>query len=82
MADDELLRRAREALFEAKVVVRQTRNQTKNAATALDQCERQVDGLIAEINARLNGSPAPKEGHGHEHEEQAPRHQQASLARR
>lgn len=81
VTDDELLRRAREELYHAKVVVRRERNSAKTTAAALDDSERRIDRLIGEIETRLNGSPDQEvQGHEQDEDQAAPRHQVA-LAR-
>lgn len=83
LAGDErdLLLRAREELYHAKVVVRRERNSAKTSAAALDDSERRMDALIAEIEPRLNGSP-DQEVQGHEQgEDKAARRHEVTLAR-
>jgi hypothetical protein len=65
----ELLEAARDELYQCRVLTRQLRNQTKTLAAAYFDSEQRVEALIDEIEARLNGSPRPKEAQGHAREE-------------
>lgn len=66
---DELLRAARDELYHMRVLANGLRNRLKNDAAAIADAERRAEGLIDEIEARLNGSPRPKEAQGHGNED-------------
>lgn len=72
---EELLQAARDELYHARVITNSLRNRIKTDAAALADSERRVEALLAEIEARLNGSPRPKEAQGHD------RHRHLSEAR-
>lgn len=61
----ELLQRARDELYHARVLAAGLRNRTKTDAAALADSVQRMESLIAAIEARLNGSPRPKEAQGH-----------------
>lgn len=68
----DLLRRAREELYQAKVLVRATRNHTKVTAAALADSEARIDDLIAEVERELallppTRIPTPTEAQEHDH---------------
>lgn len=65
---DALLRAARDELYHLRVVANGLRNRIKLDAAAIADSERRVEGLLAEIEARLNGSPRPKEAQGNDEE--------------
>jgi hypothetical protein len=67
---EELLRQARDELYQCRVLTRQLRNQTKTLAAAYFDSEQRVEALIAEIEARLNGSPS-QEVQGHDRKDLA-----------
>ena len=59
---NELLRAARDELYQARVLTRQLRNSTKTLAAAYFDSEQRVEALIAEIETALN--PHAKEAQG------------------
>lgn len=64
----DLLRAARDELYQARVLTTQLRNKTKTLAAAYQDSEQRVEALIHEIEAQLNGSP-DQEVQGHDSEE-------------
>jgi hypothetical protein len=63
---DELLRAARDELYQARVLTRQLRNSTKTLAAAYFDSEQRVEALIAEIESVL---PTPRRPREHDHAE-------------
>ncbi len=61
MADADLLRRIRDEVYQAKRLVRATRNHTKLTASALQDSEERLDALIDEMEQRI---PRPEEAQG------------------
>lgn len=60
-----LLERARSELYQAKALVRATRNHTKVTAAALQDSEDRLDGLIAEIEQARIPTPEEAQEHGY-----------------
>ncbi len=53
MPDSDLLRRIRDEVYQAKRLVRATRNHTKLTAGALQDSEERLDALIDEMEQRI-----------------------------
>jgi hypothetical protein len=51
LARDDLYRRIRDEIYAAKVLVRSSRNHTKNTAAALQDREDALDALLDELDA-------------------------------
>ncbi len=60
MPDSDLLRRIRDEVYQAKRLVRATRNHTKLTASALQDSEERLDALIDEMET----TPRPEEAQG------------------
>ncbi len=60
MPDSDLLRRIRDEVYQAKRLVRATRNHTKLTASALQDSEERLDSLIDEMET----TPRPEEAQG------------------
>ncbi len=54
MPDSDLLRRIRDEVYQAKRLVRSTRNHTKLTASALQDSEERLDALIDEMEGIPN----------------------------
>lgn len=57
---EDLLRQARDELYHMRVVANGLRNRLKTDAAVIADCEQRMQSLIAEIEARRNGSPGQR----------------------
>ena len=74
--DDDLLERAREELYHARVLARGLRNRATTDAAAFHDSELRLAGLIDELEARKRNGSYAKEAQGHEAQKD-PGHPQA-----